>query len=444
MDCEQALPLLHADLDREIRSDERVLLEDHLRTCPGCRTQAEALRGQDSDLRRAFAVRRQAVSRLANRIEAQIRVSVPTARRRISWMPLVISAAAGFLIAVLLFRPWTQSKHAEARNEPAPQTQPVEKSPSPPEPKIYVALAPKPVYLCPADHTEWDPLPQGGALSVGSSVRTGSDTRCELRTPDGSEIRLDVDTEIVLTDSRQVRVVKGQILARVEEAPAPFQVTVARTTITALGTEFDVESRRDDTLLTVLEGATRVEGAGAKDYVLSGERARIVGNRLIEKHELRSLLSATGWTNELQKLKKHNDPELVRRTNDILAQIGETKAGFFSEEAIRSLGIKCVLPLTRFIQSDRSRNEQKNRHIAARILADYAQPWSIPDLIKLLADKDGEVRAQAAKALTNLTNQDFGRKPEEWKTRPWDDLAGAYQKWKTWWLENKQNYPPPP
>jgi hypothetical protein len=47
------------------------------------------------------------------------------------------------------------------------------------------------------------------------------------------------------------------------------------------------------------------------------------------------------------------------------------------------LGDHCVLPLTRYIQSERSRGpgRQSKRASAARILADLPQPWSIPDLL---------------------------------------------------------------
>src|SRR5207302_11051128 len=108
-------------------------------------------------------------------------------------------------------------------------------------------------------------------------------------------------------------------------------------------------------------------------------------------------------------LKGRNNKELARRIDGLLAQIGATKTSFLSEEEIRALGDHCVLPLTRFLESDRYRGDAGKRHVAANILADLAQPWSIPDLIILLRDNDGEVRYHAARGLARLTQQSFGR-----------------------------------
>src|SRR5438067_13422929 len=117
MDCEQALALLMANLDRETQADERARLRAHLQECATCRASADAFRLQDADLRRLFAPRRRAAAGVADRVIAQLAAS-PVARRRfLPWLPILVSAAAGFLFAVLVFRPW------EKGAEPPPQTQ---------------------------------------------------------------------------------------------------------------------------------------------------------------------------------------------------------------------------------------------------------------------------------------------------------------------------------
>jgi ferric-dicitrate binding protein FerR (iron transport regulator) len=441
MDCEQALPLLHAQLDREIDPEALAALEEHLRQCAACRLAFESYRALDGDLRRAFAERRRSAALLPQKVDGRIGETIRAPASRIRWSGLFAAAAAGFLAAALLFRPWERTKEVVLLPaDPVPGTA----APNPPEPQIYLSLASKPIQMRTSEEAPWQTLAQGNVLPIGACVRTGPDVRCELRTPDGSEVRLNTDTELTLLTTRRFQCGHGQILARVESAASPFEVTAAGTVITALGTEFDVQHRPDETVLTVLEGVTSVQGAGAQSFVLSGERARIIGERVVEKEAAGDLVHATLWIHELLKLKKYNDRELLERTNDIIAQIGQTKTEFFTEEAIRSLGYHCALPLTRFVQSDRSKSDTYRRHTAARLLSEVAEPWSIPDLIKLLADRDPVVRADAASALQRLTKQDFGRKPEQWRTRPWEDLADAYQHWRTWWQENKDKYPPPP
>jgi hypothetical protein len=131
--------------------------------------------------------------------------------------------------------------------------------------------------------------------------------------------------------------------------------------------------------------------------------------------------------------------------NDLLAQIGEGKVTYMHEKEILELGDHCVLPLARFIQSERSRNDPYKRINAARILAKIAQPWSVPDLIELLRDRDAEVRYYAAKALERLTDGvTHGVTPEKWRDSPAQRRELALAAWQKWWQRNKANYPAPP
>src|SRR5437868_11790308 len=109
MDCEQALAILMAHMDRELQPEDRPRLEAHFRECANCRASADVYRLQDADLRRAFASRRQSSAAVASRVIAQVRAPSARARRRPPWLAVILSAAAGFLIAALLFRPWAKS-----------------------------------------------------------------------------------------------------------------------------------------------------------------------------------------------------------------------------------------------------------------------------------------------------------------------------------------------
>ena len=442
MDCEQALALLSAYLDGEVPAEERALLAAHLEHCPECRTAADVRRLEDADLRRAFAARRRAATAVAERAIAGLGLQSPPARRRGLWLPVLLSAAAGFLMAVLLFRPW--EKPAVVPESPSAAAKPQKVPPPQDQEAIFLAVAQGPIEVFPPAGSAWLPLASGQPVALGARVRTGPQARCEFRLIDGSEIRLNSTTELLFQSNRQFQLAGGQILARVADAPAPFRVAIPSATITAIGTEFDILCRPVESIVTVLEGAAEVAGNAAKQFVLTGEAATIVGGRIARKEPVHNLVQATSWTHEILKLKAHNNKELEKRVADILAQIGQSKTEFLTEEMIRGLGDHCVLPLTRFIQSERSLANDRQRHQAARLLSELAQPWSVPDLIKLLADKDGLVRYYAASGLSRLTKETFGRQPEEWRRGPWDSLEGTYKKWKIWWQENKERYPPEP
>jgi HEAT repeat protein len=117
---------------------------------------------------------------------------------------------------------------------------------------------------------------------------------------------------------------------------------------------------------------------------------------------------------------------------------------YLAAEEVRHLGDHCVIPLTRYIQSDRSKtndSERMKRREAARIVGDVATTWAIPELINLLADEDGDVRYPAARALQRLTGQNLGRPPEQWRDQPLMTCAPTLTQWHAWWQKNQSNYP---
>jgi hypothetical protein len=437
VDCDNALNLIGARLDREMRPEEGPGLEAHLAQCPDCRAAADAFALQDAELRRAFAPRREAAVRVAERVVAQLPAARRNGRGRFQWLPILLSAAAGFLLAVGIFRPWQRRP-----NEVVVSTPP--STPAAPKPTVLLALTTGAVEALLPGQDAWQPLLGGSRVEVGARVRTAPDGRCEFRTADGSEVRLNGGTELGFQTERRLDLAAGQILASVIPGQVPFEVKVAQASITAVGTQFDVLCRPADTMLTVLQGSTRV----ADTTVQAGEVARIVGGRVAEKREhlIAELDLQTRWVHEILKLKGYSCPELTKRVDDIFAQIGQSKTNYMDESEIRSLGCQCVLPLTRFIQSDRSRTpeQQAKRVEAARIVADLAEPWSVPDFIDLLADDDPDVRYYAAKGLDRLTGHTEGFEAEDWRKQPAAARARIVKEWQGWWQKNKDRYPSPP
>lgn len=471
MDCEQAIHSISAGIDQEVSQDERTALDAHLAVCESCRATVVAMQLQDATLRRAFAARRAAADALADRVIGQLRREIVPNTARIPWIPMILAAAAGFLAAVIIFRPW--SLHApELAREPDP-TRNIERSPpnsdsriaentpdsgsgnnvtesvdAEPSPRLTQLVFAKGAieYQSPGD-TSWAPLATGGTVKPGSRIRTDGSGRCEFRTPDGSEVRLNGDTELVIHSNRQFELVRGQVWSSVAEDSEPYQIRVPRsdTKITALGTQFDVACGLVATILTVVQGTTEVEGKAGHELVQFGEQAEIVDGAIAERRRVHDLVVATRWVHEILVLKGHDNAELAKRMDDMLAQIGNAKMSYMAEKEILQLGDHCVLPLTRFIQSDRSRTDRQKRSNAARILAKIAQPWSVEDLIGLVNDDDREVRYYAAKALERLTDgQTQGLTPDEWRDGAVDARLSAIARWHTWWQDNRDQFPAPP
>lgn len=279
-------------------------------------------------------------------------------------------------------------------------------------------------------------------LPAGSRVRTGAGVRCEFAMADGSEVRMNENTELQLRRSRSVSVADGQMFSSVAKHDTPFNVAVGGATITALGTRFDVQRRTDRVVLAVLEGSTKLsEGTSAPRVVNQGEAVSLSNGTITPVDASTALDQASRWIMDIVVLKGHDNPELNARVNDLIAQIGEGKMAFLRENELKALGDRCVVPLARYLQSPRSQGELWKRQEAARVISDVAQPWCIPYLIELLDNPDGQVRAAAATALQRLTNKTQGRTPEQWRDQPKESDADTLKSWHAWWERNKDDYP---
>jgi ferric-dicitrate binding protein FerR (iron transport regulator) len=442
VDCAQALSLISARLDGELPPGDGADLDAHLAACPACQAADEDFRLQDADLRRAFRPRREAAVRVAERVIGRLQATPGPTRSSSRWLPLVLSAAAGFLLAVAIFRPWRQ---------PLPVV-PLDgkgQGHAPPRPALQLALTTGAVEVLAPGEDTWQPLAGGDTVDVGCRVRTPPTVRCEFCCPsDNTEVRLNGDTELHVRSDRQLDLSRGQILAKVARTAVPLEVGVASATVTALGTQFDLWTQPQGTRLAVLDGKTRVRGQGTDTVVETGELATIVNGRVTERRQSEDLLRATDWVRELLVLKGGKNDELTlrltERVNDILAQIGNEKAsGAFTDEQIRSLGYHCVVPLTRFLESKRSHEPgQEHRRVrAARLIADLAQPWHIPDLIDLLGDDDAQVRFHAARGLVRLVPEQEPLTPEGWRDSSKVTCARAMKDWRAWWDRSKDRYP---
>ena len=125
MDCSAALNLYNAWLDGELDRGELTALEAHLAGCGDCRAAADALKLEDADLRRAFAPRRQAADTIARRAMEQLRCEVRPPRVRRAWPSLATAAAAGFLLAVAVLRPWQGPREAAPLLVEGPSERPI-------------------------------------------------------------------------------------------------------------------------------------------------------------------------------------------------------------------------------------------------------------------------------------------------------------------------------
>ena len=437
MNCEQANNLLSARIDGEISPSDSLALDEHLTQCADCRSLADALATQDASLTRAFAPRREAAIQIAHQTIEQLhapRRSFP------QWLTIGLAAAAGFLLALLIFRPWVrpEPKIVKQTGNPLPMSQP----------QVAIAqsvvaeltLATGKVEILPAHTDQWRAMETAGSVPADARVRTAAGVRCEFSLRDGSTVRLNENSELHFADARKLELADGQVWSGVAKADVPFTVATSTATVTAIGTRFDISRREGKEKLVVFEGSTQVRGAAGEAVVRSGEGLDIEDGKLGQPQRLYNLSLAEQWIDEILVLKGRDNPELAQRIDDLLARLGEDKLQYLYENEIRGLGDHCVLPLTRYIQSDRSSSEPKRRRQAANIIADCAQPWCIPYLIELLSDRDGDIRAAADRGLRRLTNFSVASE-QQWHNAAPAAREQMVRRWQEWWEENKDKVP---
>ena len=542
MDCEHAQNLIAMNMAGELPSDDRARLDEHLNGCTSCRATSQAWLQQDVDLRRAFAPRRAAATAVAERVITQVRTLPVPGRRRvqITWimMPLM-SAAAGFLLAVLVLPPWLKTtefveqqirpeKPAVKSVQPAPEaiapaseTQaptPEAKAASPDMPaperaekdsrenrdkaaakddampkvgkslsekeppresarksekevaakkpaadrkvedqkvaeeraQVELKLATGPVEMASEETKGWQEVEVGRKLSLGCSVRTPPKVRCDFRCPDGSEIRLNGDTEVFFHSERNVELKRGELWSNIpatKEPKEPLQVRTGGATIRSTNGEFDVRADARESHLRVLQGKAEVVETNLKKKsepfeVLHGQEAQIVNGEAsrVKQRTVAELEKETMWATDAYGRRRAEDLQNEQRVRELLAQMSDvksrdTKFQATCEVQLRGMGDSCATPLTRIMQ-DRPQANPEERRTAARLLADLAPSWAVPELIEFLKDADPDVRFYAATGLRRLTGQTLGMAPEELRSSSAKTMKltpdDTYKAWKRW------------
>jgi len=105
------------------------------------------------------------------------------------------------------------------------------------------------------------------AFGAGATYATGVGEQRLVRLRDGTDLRLDTDTKVLVAfrgGVRRVRLLRGQAFFDVAHDPAhPFLVDAGPMDVRAVGTRFDVRRDGADVKVTLLEGVVQVRSAGA-------------------------------------------------------------------------------------------------------------------------------------------------------------------------------------
>lgn len=480
LDIQAQLP---AWLDGELSRYQSEAIRSHVAACSECCSVAKSLQQLDVRFENARACNHQVAARIAVNVLSSLAIDaidrpvyppLRTASRSVDLAPvspartqgaaksftthfaslrnMSAAAAAGFLVAWLIFAP--ASRETALREDPQSGIDGQPSEPVPAESSLARLVAATGNVECrQAGQTDWS---SPGDLSAfrcvsGTEVRTAAGVCCELETDDRCTIRLNEATELAILSSREIELRSGQVWCNAA-ADVELQVvtTAQRRVVPDTNSVLNLTCAASGSMISEVDvqGACRIQSAdgevdvsmgNTKRRIRRGEIARLENGQLIVEPSHTDLLLATGWMQPLLILKGHNSPELGNRVNLLLANLGRSKLDHLYEDEIRSLGEFAVLPLLRFVQSESSRNSLAQRLRAMSLIADIAPSWLIGDLIELLSDSEPQVRVNAAMALERLTRQSHGREPPQWSA-PLSELEESLQRWHAWWKQNASRY----
>lgn len=164
----------------------------------------------------------------------------------------------------------------------------------------------------------------------GETFRTAHGEQRIWQLRDGSVVQLNSDSAVVVKFSgreRLVRLERGQAFFKVaHETVRRFRVSAGFADVVAVGTQFDVYRRAEETLVTVVEGRVAVfedseDGAGRSPHgpgtvpLPAGQQARIArGNDRFETRAV-DVRNTTAWTRKQIVLDGRTLSEVVQEFN---------------------------------------------------------------------------------------------------------------------------------
>ena len=221
MDCTRVEQLLSARLDGEIPEVDAAAVESHMGDCARCAASLRELQEDDADLNRLFHDTRKSATRLEDRVVAAVR-NEPRPGAPIRLLVPLLAAAAGFLLAVAVFRPWeppeTITRTVIVRE---PSDPPMNRPPAEAIARIQGATGVVEVL----DNGAWTTMPTGAVILPDMVIRT-RESKASVACVDGTELRLDENTQLAIRSANQVELAQGQIWAAPGKGGQSFEVDV--------------------------------------------------------------------------------------------------------------------------------------------------------------------------------------------------------------------------
>ena len=237
--CSEFRPDLRAYASQQLRSNRRLLVEDHLSRCPSCRAELAGINGEGVVIAMPTKPAHRSLGEGGSR----------WARRG-----LLAAAAALFFAVLYLGRGAIDGMMA------------------PGGPRATVVSAEGSLYQLSAGA-----LNAGAAIGDHESIRTGPGARAVLRLADGSTVSVNERTELYVTaawSGQAIHLQRGDIIVKAAKQRRGHLRVLTRDSVASVkGTVFAVSAGMGGSVVTVLEGSVEVNQPGTERLLSPGQQA---------------------------------------------------------------------------------------------------------------------------------------------------------------------------
>ena len=244
--CAEFRQDFHAYLANDLGGSRRMLVEDHLSRCPGCRARIADMKGETT----------------------VVAMPVRSSSRWVQWGAL--AAAAALLLAVVYL----------GRNA-------IDGMMAPGGPRATVVSADGGLYRLPVLSADLSAearsakaegsLEAGAAIGERESVRTGPGSHAVLRLADGSMVDVNERTELFVTaawSGQAIHLQRGDIIVKAaKQRRGRLQVLTRDSIASVKGTVFAVSAGMGGSVVSVVEGSVSVNQPGKEVLLSPGQQA---------------------------------------------------------------------------------------------------------------------------------------------------------------------------
>jgi hypothetical protein len=291
----------------------------------------------------------------------------------------------------------------------------------------------------PAD-ADFKPLAAGASIDDQTWVRTGPKSKAAFELADGSEVRVNEKSEVLIHAGRKLEIKVGEVFVKVSAGPV-FDVKCQFTTAQCDPGLVDISFVHRDpadparnsiskTVTTVqcYEGKVRVPSRRYTQNVDAGYMCHMMDSQLNTPERAYEASLSSAWVHEILAARGPGNAELLSRAKELVRMLGSSRAAK-AEEVLKTLGEHATPALVEALKAPPKTYSVAARRASAKLLAASASASSAGDLVAGLKDADVEVRVDVAKGLARISGGDFSYDEKYWRGT---DTASGVKAWEDW------------